>query len=145
LVHGVNATFLSLAFGRDLGLPAPTLREACELGLVLAVARAVAPSTSEAERLFAAGLALNARLCRQSTATAVAAIESGMPGDPSGKGPGMLASVYALARAFDQLTAGEGHSAAEALQQMNGRLRAQFSPDLLPLFTSWALAQKSVG
>ncbi len=150
LVHAVNTAILSMAFARDLGLPRAALRELCELALMLGLAEAAgAPEkrpppgepTSEDERFHAAGLLLTNRLNRLGTAAAVAAVEAGLPADPNGRGPGLLASINALCKTFDHLSAGSGASAGPALEQMNGRLRMRFSNDLIGLFTQWAFGQ----
>ncbi|MBL8954543.1 MAG: serine/threonine protein kinase [Myxococcaceae bacterium] len=154
LVHAVNTAALSMAFAHDLGLPRSAIREACELSLLLGLAEAIGPAdkrppagepTAEDQRFHAAGLLLTNRLNRLGTAAAVAAIEAGLPADTSGKGPGLLASIHALAKTFDQLTAGQGLGAAQALEQINGPQKVRFSNDLLGLFTQWAFAQGTLG
>ncbi|MBK7861012.1 MAG: protein kinase [Archangiaceae bacterium] len=152
LVHAVNTAALGMAFAFDLGLPRSALRELCELSLMLGLTEAVGPAerrpqpgepTHEDQRFHAAGLLLTNRLNRLGTASAVAAIEAGLPADPHGRGPGLLASIHALAKSYDALAAGNGLTVAQALEQMNGRLKARFSADLVGLFTQWAFAQAS--
>jgi serine/threonine-protein kinase len=152
LVHAVNTAALSMAFARDLGLPRSALRELCELSLMLGLAEAVGPpenrlpateATADNERFHAAGLLLTHRLNRLGTAAAIAAVEAGLPAEASGRGPGLLASIHALAKTYDALTAGNGTSAGQAIEQINGRLKPRFSPDLLGLFTQWAFSQSS--
>jgi serine/threonine-protein kinase len=152
LVHAANTAALGMAFAHDLGLSRSAVREICEASLVLGLAEAVvkaerrpAPGepTGEAERFYAAGLVLTQRLNRLGTATAVAAVEAGMSHAGQGRGPGIVASVHALAKTFDQLTAGSGGTPAQALEVINGKLRERFSSDLLGLFTQWAFSQNS--
>ncbi len=154
LVHAVNTAALSMAFAHDLGLPRSAIREACELALLLGLAEGAAPAerrpavgepTGEDQRFHAAGLVLTNRLNRLGTAAAVGAVEAGLAGEASGRGPGLLASIHALAKTFDQLTAGSGLSAAQALEQINGRLKSRFSNDLLGMFTQWGFAQGTTG
>jgi hypothetical protein len=153
LVHTANTALVAMAFAHDLGLTRSALREAAEVALMLGLAESVvkperrpAPGdpTGEDERFYASGLVLTNRVNRLGTAAAVGAVEAGMPHGGRG-GPGIVASVHALAKAFDALTAGTGGTAGQALEQMNGRLRSRFNPDLIGLFTQWAFAQPPVG
>src|SRR5581483_6896292 len=100
--------------------------------------------TLEDQRFYAAGLVLTNRVNRLGTAAAVGVVEAGMPYTARG-GPGLLASIHALCKTFDALTAGTGGTNAQALEAINGRLRPRFSPDLIGLFTQWAFAQPSAG
>jgi serine/threonine-protein kinase len=151
LIHAASTAVLSMAFAHDLGLSRSALREVAELSMSLGLAEAVArpeqrpgpgEPTPEDARFYASGLVLTNRTNRLGTSLAVGTVEAGMPHTARG-GPGLLASIHALAKAFDSLSAGNASSTALAIEAINGRLRGRFNPDLLGLFTQWAFAQGS--
>lgn len=151
-VHAVNTACVGMAFAGDLQLGRATLREVAQLALFWTLAEAGLPP----ERRTAPGVAApddvrlrlstlflsQPRRTRHATAAAVAAIDAGLdaPKTP-GRGAGVVASVVALAEAWDALavTAGLGHAAA--LTRLERDVAHRFAPDLLGLFVRWASAQ----
>jgi hypothetical protein len=151
LVHAVNTALVSMAFGKDLGLTRSALREACELALVLGLAESLAPPSQrvspaaalpEEQRFHAAGLLLTSRLNRIGTSAAVAAIDTGLVPDKETKATTiLLASIHALARTYDALTAGDGATNRQAAEALSGKLRTRFNAEVCGLFTQWLTLQ----
>ncbi|MBL8920821.1 MAG: protein kinase [Myxococcaceae bacterium] len=150
-VHAVNTACIGMAFANDLQLGLGALREIAEVSLFWTLAetglspqRQATPGAAMHEdvRLRLATLFLSQEKGRRAIASAVATIDAGLDAPPQGqRGAGHVATIIALAEAFDALALGARLGHLAALGQLQTAWAHRFNPELLGLFVAWATEQ----
>ncbi len=152
VVHALNTASIATAFGAHLQLDPTTLRELAELsmfwtlgeeGLSTDPQRTVGIAPPEALRLRLGLIFVSQLKHRRGPSAAVSAFEVGMdrPVSPKVRGPGTVASIIAMAEAWDALALEEGRGHAAALTVLRSRHAKRFQDELFALFVQWVDAQ----
>jgi serine/threonine protein kinase len=156
VVHAVNTASIATAFAADLQLDAGALWKLVELGLLWPLGEASLPAEvaalpgtpmSEPRRLRV-GLFLLAQLKhRRGPAASVTALEAGLepPTKPNARSAGVVASILAMAEAWDALALEDDRGHAAALEVLRARHARRFAPELFGLFMQWAEGQRADG
>lgn len=150
-LHAVNTACIGMAFANDLQLGLPALREIAEVSLFWTLAETGLPpnrlptpgaASPEELRLRLATLFLSQEKGRRAASSAVIAIDAGLDAPRnSSRGPGQVATIVALAEAFDALAVGAKLGHLAALEQLQSTYAHRFGADLLALFVAWATEQ----
>jgi hypothetical protein len=150
-VHAVNTACVGMAFANDLQLGLGALREIAQVALFWTLAQTGLPpqrlptpgaATAEDVRLRLATLFLSQEKGRRAASSAVVAIDAGLDAPKNGqRGAGNVATIVALAEAFDALAVGAGLGHVAALEQLQSTWAHRFNADLLDLFVAWATEQ----
>ncbi|MDP3237745.1 MAG: hypothetical protein Q8N26_33460 [Myxococcales bacterium] len=151
-IHAVNTACIATAFGADLQLDAATLREVAELSLFWTLAEVGLPADAQRpvglpapeETRLRLGLVFVSQFKhRRGPGAAVSAFEVGMerPSSAKVRGAGTVASIVAMAEAWDAVALSESCGHVAALEVLRGRYANRFQEELFALFIQWVEAQ----